>query len=118
MQADTSAPTLSTILELPGLLDLGDAVIEENFSIDSSAFSDRIDEANHSIIHEGLLTSEEEAEINHLCGVLSASLVSWTQFNNDWETNRRALILFMMASPAFEPVRQQLLDEDIRHVYD
>jgi hypothetical protein len=104
---------LQIILPLPGLLDEFGALTEETFNALAPNVSDDLDSAQWGLVNSQLLDDLQEERLNHICADLARSLVSWPEFQNGWQVNRLELINFMLATPAFQQVHQQLLDEDL-----
>jgi hypothetical protein len=95
---------------LAGVLDLGDELDANNFNNQSGLFSEELQQREFEG-GVGLPQPETDA-LFVVCQDIQNSLTSWNHFHNAWANNRRALIDFMLASPAFDLIHEQLLDEE------
>jgi hypothetical protein len=100
---------------LAGVLDSGNNLNEPNFNNQRMSFTEELQQAE---FEGGMGLPRDETDILFLIiqNILD-SLTRWEHFHNAWANNRRALINFMLASPAFEPIHEQLdeelLDEEL-----
>jgi len=102
------------ILNLPGLLEELGALAEneERFLQNSQNCLDDLDQAQFDLGR--VLTEGQNQQLNDVCIALENALSGdWDNFQNGWRNNRLALVNFMLATPAFAPVHQQLRDEEL-----